>query len=168
MRTESGDAFVNHMQAEHRRLELLIRCTLNVIRDWHAAGADCSSTSLQAGVAAIRQELAQHFAEEESGGCLEEAVARCPALSHAADRVQSEHSRLLATLDEFTEHCWRMERPTRRDLVALEQELRAVAHQVRLHEAEEIDILERGFAICLDNEDSFRDVNRRGDCSCPA
>jgi hemerythrin HHE cation binding domain-containing protein len=154
MRRECGDeAYVRHIEAEHRRLDRLIRRVLQAIGSCQECAAGSWPQPVVAGLAAVRQELAQHFAEEESGGCLEEAVARCPAMSSDTDRVQAEHGGLLGVLDELTLHCQQIQRPTRRDLLAVEHELRAVAHKLRMHEAQENRIMQRAFAICLENGD---------------
>jgi len=154
MRSECGDeAYVNHIQAEHRRLDQLIRCTLEAIPNCGEYQRLSWPAPIVAGLAAIRRELVEHFAEEESGGCLEEAVARCPGLSGEADRVQAEHGGLLAVLDQLIQHSGRIQRPTQRDLLALDHELRAVAHKLRMHEAEESRIMQRAFATCLENAD---------------
>ena len=158
MRIGCGEeTYVNHLMAEHRRLDQLILRTLQAIPNWEESDVGGWPQSVVAGLAAIRRELAQHFAEEEAGGCLEEAVARCPALSTEADRVQGEHGRLLEVLDELARHCRQVRRPTRRDLLVLEHELRAVAQKLRLHEAEENSIMQRAFSVCLDNADAICD-----------
>jgi hemerythrin-like domain-containing protein len=155
MKRESGDeSYVNHLVAEHRRLNQLIHRTLRAIPNWADSGTACWSQLVVGGLAAVRQELAQHFAEEEEGGCLEEAVARCPALASQADQVQAEHGCLLQILDELIGHCRQIQRPTSRDLLGVEQELRAVAHKLHLHEAEENHIMERAFSVCLEQGDA--------------
>src|SRR5262245_45018033 len=159
MRGECGDyAYVNYMQAEHRRLDDLIRRTLQALQVWEENDDASGTQPLIAGLSAIRQELAQHFAEEEAGGCLEEAVARCPSLSGEAKRIQAEHGRLVDSVDDLIQQCRRTRRRTRRDVRALEQELRAVAHELRRHEEEENQILERGFSVCLEHTDNPREV----------
>src|SRR5438128_1482250 len=93
--------FVEHLLAEHRRLDHLISQTLAALPAWEETDASSRLPQIIEGLTAIRQELAQHFHEEEEGGCLDEAVSRCPRLSREVTRVESEHSKLLADLDEM-------------------------------------------------------------------
>ena len=154
MKSECGEyTFVDHLLTEHRRLDQMVRRALSDLSSWEEADAASWPPRLLAGLTAIRAELARHFAEEESGGCLEEAVAHCPALSTDARHAQAEQQQLLEVLDELAHHCRKLERPTRRDVLALEQELRALVHKLRLHEGEETRIMQRAFAVCLENAD---------------
>jgi hypothetical protein len=51
----------------------------------------------------LREHLRCHFEQEESGGFLEESIARMPRLSVAAREVVAEHPRLLAELDTLVD-----------------------------------------------------------------
>jgi hypothetical protein len=154
MKSECGEStFVEHLLAEHRRLDHMVCSTLSALPSWEEADSTSWPPRVIAGLSAIRAELAQHFAEEEAGGCLEEAVARCPALSTDVRRAQAEHQQLLEVLDELVHDCRNLEKPTRREVLALEQELRALVHKLRLHEGEETRIMQRAFAVCLENAD---------------
>lgn len=52
---------------------------------------------------ALRERLAEHFAQEERGGFLEDSIARLPRLAAAARGVLAEHPRLLVELDALLE-----------------------------------------------------------------
>jgi iron-sulfur cluster repair protein YtfE (RIC family) len=146
-------AYVDHLLAEHRRLDQLIRRTLAALPSWEESDVASWLARMLDGLQAIRQELAQHFREEEGGGCLEEAVARCPALSPEVQRIEQEHERILGQLDELILAGQHLAQPTAREAHVLGQELRALVHQIRAHEALENRIMQRGFGVCLENED---------------
>src|SRR5262245_26988435 len=136
MQSESEERiYVEHLTAEHRRLDQLIHQTLGRLPEGeHSQSADWAA-ELLAGVWAIREELARHFTEEEAGGCLEEAVAHCPALSAEVSAVEAEHAKLLGDLKELIHRAERLTRPTSRDAQVMHQEIRALANELHLHEA---------------------------------
>src|SRR5207237_1194293 len=97
MTTGCGEyAYVEHLLAEHRRLEQLIHRTLAALPAWESADTSGWLPRMIEGLKAIRQEAANHFREEELGGCLEEAVAHCPSLSSEFTRAEKEQQELLA------------------------------------------------------------------------
>jgi|SRR4051812_11643085 hypothetical protein len=146
-------AYVERLLAEHRRLEQLIHRTLGALPDWESPGDTDWLPSVIDGLTAIRQEAADHFREEEMGGCLEEAVAHCPRLSHDLTCAQREQRELLSDLDELIARARDFRLPSIRDAQALGQELRALVHKLRAHEAVENRIIEHGFSISLENDD---------------
>jgi hypothetical protein len=97
----------------------------------------------------LRSELAHHFAEEESGGCLEEAVSRCPSLSPNAKEVETQHPGLLANLD----HIIRQASPTSQPstIASLHRDFEKFAETLRQHEDAENRILHLGFGIGSDS-----------------
>jgi hypothetical protein len=63
----------------------------------------------------LRDILADHFASEERGGYLADAVNTAPRLSESAKTLESQHAEFLKTLDRFigrlancesAYHCW--------------------------------------------------------------
>jgi hypothetical protein len=93
-------AYLEHLQAEHHRLN----CALIGIRH-EIAELNHTSRPLEA-LATLREklehlllELRGHFAEEEEGGCLEEAEARCPSLGPQAKHLMRENSQLVRALE---------------------------------------------------------------------
>ncbi len=145
-------AFVDHMQAEHRRLEQLMRRTLAALPSWEEADTAEWLPRMTSGLTAIRIELAHHFRTEELGGCLEEAVARCPQLSPEVEKIEREHDKLLQHLDELIARCQTTGTPTPAQAGALEQEFRQIVRELKLHEVEENRVMQRGFGVCLDGE----------------
>jgi hypothetical protein len=145
-------AYVDHMRAEHRRLEQLLRRTLAALPAWEEADDTQWLPRMVKGLEAIRDELAHHFHDEEEGGCLEEAVARCPALSPEVRQVEREHDDLLAHLDELILRCRSAAAPTPDQARALDQEFRQIVRELKLHEAQEDRIMQRGFNVCVNSD----------------
>jgi hypothetical protein len=102
---------------------------------------------------AIQTELAHHFRDEEQGGCLEEAVARCPPLSADVQKIEAQHDDLLARLSELIDRCQCCGLPTPQQARCLEQELRQIVRELRIHEALENKIMQQGFKVCVEQED---------------
>jgi hypothetical protein len=150
--TDERFAYVDHMLAEHRHLDRLLRRTLAMLPAWEEADNTHWLPRMVSGLAAIRNELAHHFHDEEQGGCLEEAVARCPALSTEARQVERQHDELLEHLDELISRCQTTAPPTPAQARAVDQEFRQIVREVKLHEAQEAHIIQRGFNVCLSGD----------------
>jgi hypothetical protein len=92
----------------------------------------------------LRTAVADHFEEEESGGCLDEAVLRLPALTACAGRLLSQHAGLLAEI------AWMINRlehaPVSRPMLEeVRRRFRRFANCLRANEAAEDSILEESF-----------------------
>lgn len=146
-------AYVDHMLAEHRRLDQLVHKTSLALPSWEELDSQDWLPRMTNGLVAIRTELAHHFHDEEQGGCLEEAVARCPQLSAEVQKIEGEHEEILSRLSELIDRCQRANKPTPQQSLAIEQELRQIVRELRGHEALENRIMQQGFSICLENED---------------
>lgn len=88
---KESQTFVAHLKSEHRNLQ---RAILEAVHGSHGLAADLLENLRQ-----LRHQMAQHFQDEDEGGCLEEAVARCPAVADQAMWVTWEHPLLLDELD---------------------------------------------------------------------
>lgn len=94
----SDPVILAHVLAEHRDLFHLMLS----VRSAFAAAAPPTPdrrAALIASLHQLRQHLADHFAQEERGGFLEESVARVPRLSAAVRSILGQHPALLAELD---------------------------------------------------------------------
>jgi hypothetical protein len=149
--------YVDHMLAEHRRLDHLVRRTMASIPGWEETDAAGWLPRMQAGLAEIRAELAHHFRKEEEGGCLEEAVARCPQLSADVGHIEAEHRDLLAGLDDLIDRCRTLGATTATQAQALDAELRGLVRRLRAHEALENRVMQRGFNVSLSDQDAGSD-----------
>jgi iron-sulfur cluster repair protein YtfE (RIC family) len=145
--------FVDHLIAEHRRLDQLLRRAVKLARPLDSDAKEWLPR-LTAGLAAIRCELAQHFGEEDLGGCLEEAVARCPAIAPDVRRLVDEHEDLIERLDDLVVRCQTASCPTECQTHAIEQELRLIVGELRRHEALESRVVERGFGVNLQDDET--------------
>jgi ferredoxin len=153
---KNGDnkfVYVDHMLTEHRRLDQLVRRTISALPTWEEMDAPDWLPRMTNGLVAIRTELAHHFHDEEQGGCLEEAVARCPQLSAEVQRIEGEHEQILTGLNELIDRCQCTAKLTPQQSLAIEQELRQIVRELRAHEALENRIIQLGFGVCLENED---------------
>jgi hypothetical protein len=135
---EDYHGYAVHLKQEHRRLgEFLNR----VKRRWNELPQHRSPAKalaqIVADLEALRGELARHFEEEESGGCMEEAVA---------DRIERQHPELLRQLDALVERL-RGTAPVDESIRDQEAEFDRFAKRLRAHEAAENRILEAGFGM---------------------
>jgi iron-sulfur cluster repair protein YtfE (RIC family) len=93
----SDPVILGHVLAEHRDL-------FNLMSSVRSALASKESTPDRHAVLLsllhqLRDHLHNHFAQEEEGGFLEEAVTRMPRLSAAVRSILRQHPDLLAELD---------------------------------------------------------------------
>jgi hypothetical protein len=142
-------AYAKHLLAEHRRMHGLLS---RIEQQWSltASGPQTSGNiaALREGIEGLRVELAKHFAEEEAGGVLEEAAARCPDLGREETRLEEEHAVLLADLDRIVAG---IGTATRVGLVPgdLKEAFERLVDSLKAHEAAENRLLEEGFNLEL-------------------
>jgi hypothetical protein len=137
-------AYINHLMAEHRRLNGMLRQMQRAIVE--SVQPDEAPSFAETGriLARLRQELRQHFAEEDAGGCMDEAVSCCPSLSGDAKKVEAEHPEILAELDALIEKAAALP-ATVQNQVALQRQFDALRRKLHAHEAAENRILAQGF-----------------------
>lgn len=151
---ECNYGYVEHMLAEHRRLDQLIRRTLAAVPSWEELDTAEWLPRMKRGLSAIQAELSHHFRDEEQGGCLEEAVERCPHLSQEVQKIEAQHDEILARLSELADRCQCNARLTPQQARSLEQELRQIVRELRTHEALENKVMQEGFGVCLQSEEA--------------
>jgi hemerythrin len=144
---EERQAYVTHLRAEHKRLR---KCLDLIDHQWtlqneRPSTADDMSQVLD-GLQALRTELAHHFQEEESGGCIEEAVSLQANLSCEANQLEREHPELLGQLDLLIRRMSKHPEPGE-STAEIKQQYRRFSEQLHDHEATENRILERSFGI---------------------
>ncbi len=139
--TSDNSPYVSHIRAEHSRLQELLQ---RIKTDWQTAGAETPSTLRS--VEELRQQLVGHFREEEEGGCLEEAVCRCPSLGGEADRIKREHPRMLAELDDIISHLRAEEGQSKADS-ELQQRFERFMRMVHAHDQAENRLLATAFGV---------------------
>jgi len=136
--------YIDHMLAEHRRLHQLL-CSMQVAIV-HSVGSDCdaSFTEVARSLKLLRGELSHHFAEEEGGGCLDEAVSRCPRLSSAERSIEAEHPLILERVDRLIDQATKLP-PKLANQVALKDAFDELYVQLCAHERAENALLQEGF-----------------------
>lgn len=133
---------MGHILAQHRELHaqfLAVKACLAAAGPWDAARAAAARVAL----AALRDHLRCHFAQEEQGGFLEESITRMPRLSAAARRVMAEHPALLAELDGLIETLDAPDSAGLRDRVAAACD--RFMHHMLEHERSENAIVQEGY-----------------------
>lgn len=143
--TSDSRAFVVHLRDEHRRLNEATRDLESELAEQALHSARKVNKNVTDSLRRLRNRLAQHFLEEEEGGCIEEAVARCPTLSTEAFNLEHEHRDLLAELDQLIAQSG--EQP---ELPQLATRYQTFATRLRIHEAHENKLLERGFNVSME------------------
>lgn len=131
--------FLDYLAAEHRHLHQAIRqVELGLREPWR----ERDKQRVRENLANLRRQLQEHFASEESGGCLEEAVCRCPSLSPQVAILQHQHASLLAEVDKVLARVEASE-PGVAGLVchSFEQLIRMIVQ----HEAAEVQVLQQAF-----------------------
>ena len=134
---------MGHILVGHRHLHDLVAAARAAFQ---AAGVAATGTAadVQERLVTLRHHLRSHFAEEESGGHLEESVSRMPRLNGAVKAVLAEHSALLAELDALILRLARREMPH----ASWEQAIRdfeAFARHLMAHERSENAVVQEGY-----------------------
>lgn len=143
-------AYAGHLKAEHRELHQRLRTLQSALNQVQAILVDeplrdrMLETALQ-----LRQDLAHHFHQEDTGGCMEYAVSLVPGLGPEARALTAEHPALLITLDAIIAEL-RSAQPMELSVAHVKQKFDAFVVQLLSHEARENRIIERGFNLPLD------------------
>jgi len=101
----------------------------------------------------VREELAHHFAEEEAGGCLDEAVSRCSSLSAEARRIEAEHPQVLEDLDRLIAQALDCDKSVEKQ-IALKRGFDELCQQLVAHEAAENVLLRKGFGVNVNGDEN--------------
>ena len=140
--SEGCRALVEHLHHEHHRLNQLLIGIGHEVAALDQAGRPTSALAdLSQRLAELRRELHAHFAEEETGGCLEEAVVRCPSMSDESRAILAEHTVLARMVEQLISQL--------RDPSAIPAEIarnyRVFAEKLQAHDAAETRILQMAF-----------------------
>jgi hypothetical protein len=138
--------YVDHLIAEHRRLHRMLRVARNAIMPLGAATGNVPAADIVKLLGEVREELQHHFAQEEGGGCLEEAVSRCPSVSDEARRIEAEHPRLLETIDRLISQARDSDRSVQ-GRIEIAREFDELCAQLDAHEGAENALLRKGFGV---------------------
>jgi hypothetical protein len=152
---EECRCYVNHLVAEHRRLDAQLRKMRGAITQSVGPDEEPSFAEVARNVQRLRDQLDHHFTEEEGGGCLDEAVSRCPRLSAEVKRIKEEHADLLASADHLTQRAKTL-LPNLLNQFALELEFEKLYQRLRVHEAAENQVLAHGLGMPVNGEETDR------------
>jgi hemerythrin len=145
--------YVDHLLAEHRRLHGMLHRARNSIVHSGGPDHDASTADIVRVLRQIREELAQHFAEEEAGGCLEEAACHCPRLTPDVKTVEAEHAELLAEIDRLIAEALDSEQSVA-NRIQLLHDFEQLYHALCAHEAAENTILRQAFGSNLNGDEA--------------
>jgi hypothetical protein len=154
MRTDDeARCYLNHLLAQHRRLHLMLRQMREAILESVQPDETPSFAEITRTLKKLREEMAKHFAEEEAGGCLNEAVTRCPALSSEAKRIEGEHPLILQRIDSLIEQAETL-KPIPQNQYAIQRLFDVMYRQLQDHEAAENRLLAQGFGKPIDEDEA--------------
>lgn len=152
MRTyDDCEAYINHLLAEHRRLHRLLLDARKAIAASFDLQRDEWRSSVVKVLGDVRGTLQSHFAEEEGGGCLDQAVSFRPSLASKMKRIEEEHPRLLAQVDQLIAQV-EDGGTTPAEHVSLVTAFDELCRELHSHEAAENEVLRRGFGANLESD----------------
>jgi hypothetical protein len=143
--------YVDHLVAEHRRLHRMLRVARNAIMPPTSSTENAPAADIVKLLSEVRVELQHHFTEEEDGGCLEEAVSRCPSLSDEAHHIEAEHPRLLEEIDRLIALARDADQSVQ-GRIAIAHEFDELCAQLDAHEGAENALLRKGFGVNVNGE----------------
>jgi hypothetical protein len=145
--------YVEHLIAEHRRLHRMLRLAQAAIVASGGPDRDATCADIVRVLRQVREELEHHFAQEESGGCLDEAVSRCPGLSPEAKRIELEHPQLLENVDRLIAQALDCNQSLENRL-CLERGFDDLCRQLDAHEGAENALLRKGFGANVNGDEN--------------
>ena len=150
-----SNIYVDHLLAEHHRLHALLRHARAAILQAGGPDRDATAADIVRLLKQVRQELTHHFAEEEAGGCLEEAVSRCPRLSSEANHLGAEHAELLREIGDVVAIAETSDNGYAAHL-AMEHSFQHFCERLYAHEAAENSLLRQGFGVNVNGDEDSR------------
>jgi hypothetical protein len=145
--------YVEHLIAEHRRLHRMLRLARAALVGSGGPDRDATCADIVRVLRQVRDELEHHFAHEESGGCLDEAVSNSPSLSAEARRIEAEHPQLLANVDQLIAQALDCDQSVEKQ-VALGRGFDDLCRQLDAHEAAENVLLRKGFGSNVNGDEN--------------
>ena len=135
-------AYVEHLHHEHGRLNRLLLDIGHEIAQLGRPDTDRGLRErLESRITDLCDQLNAHFAEEEDGGCLEEAGTRCPSLAADIKTIFEEHRVLDRLLCRLLAHA--------SDVASTPAEIQTSWQEfytkIQSHEAAETKVLQMAF-----------------------
>jgi len=138
--------YVDHLISEHRRLHRMLHMAQHAIVGASGPDQDATSADIVKVLRQVRDELEHHFAQEEGGGCLDEAVSLCPTLSAESRRIEAEHPQLLTAIDRLIAQALDSDQSLQKRL-ELGIGFQVLCRQLDAHEGAENALLRRAFGV---------------------
>jgi hypothetical protein len=136
---------LGHLLSEHRELFQQLSALRAMLAAESPPGCERLREIVRA-VAALRGHLADHFRAEESGGFIEEAVARMPKLGAAATEVLGQHGALLDDLDRMVNRFADVgEAPCAEAWRGMHEAFDAFMRRMQAHERAENAVVQQGY-----------------------
>ena len=139
--SEECFAYAEHLNHEHRRLNQLLRDINHDVTQLGQGDVRTPIAALGKRIDDLRRQLQTHYAEEETGGCLEEAVTRCPSLASDTKTILEEHPQLDRMLERLAAQT---SDPAARP-ADVQQSWQLFSKKFHAHEAAETRLLQMAF-----------------------
>ena len=152
-----SQCYVQHLVAEHRRLHRMLRSARAAMVARRRARPRRDVRRHCSRLRQVRSELEHHFAQEESGGCLDEAASRVPGLSGEAKLIELEHPRLLENVDRLIAQAMDCDQSLVNRL-SLERGFDELCRQLDAHEGAENAVLRKGFGVNVNGNESCEEM----------
>lgn len=133
-------AYVTQLREEHRHLR---DCLDRVQQEWDQCRGKRDVGELLGSLKHLRAVLAQHCAEGEAGGCIEEAAIHSPRLSRETTQLQQEGPCLLEDLDGIIKKLETSLKTTGK----VAGEYQALVKRIHAHTAAENRVMEESFRM---------------------
>lgn len=149
MPTYEMESLLGHLSVEHRELHARLQHLRRLFVENEPSPtipAPERLTEISRELGLLDEELREHFAREEAGGFLEEAVTRRPALNHEGERLIREHSELLDELAALRNTACKAVRDPAAWPTAL-AEFNALCRKLCEHERSENQLIQRGYNV---------------------
>ncbi|QDU26215.1 hypothetical protein ETAA8_12900 [Anatilimnocola aggregata] len=141
---EECRTYLNHVQLQHQHMQQLLERLRSLVVG--AKGCSFAFDDAKLLLSDLGDHLARHIAEEEGGGCIDEAVCRCPRLSLQARDLKAQQPRLVAAIERIVA---KFEGRNRLGTCSfmVEQEIQQLASDLRLYEESERELLAEAFGV---------------------
>ena len=149
MAEESYNAYLEALKAEHRQLGQMVGQAEAALAA--AAGQGWTgqrATHVVEQLIALRDLMREHFAQEEAGGYLEEALSHAPRLGPQAARLERQHPQLLARISDVCELA-RKRHDDPSAWPAIHENARGAIKELLAHEAGENQLVQQAFNVDL-------------------
>jgi hypothetical protein len=145
-------AYVERVRGEHRELQGLVHQVRRALAlGTQARWRDVTIVPLVRALEELKVHMEQHFAQEEAGGYLEEALVHAPRFTLQAESLLKQHPQLQLQMNQLlAEICQCRQNP--KLWPAFAEHAQEALKELLAHEASENQLLERAYNATLDIE----------------